>query len=52
MKKVPFADFVSADSASIGVAEGFILFSLVTIAFCLLNNYVVWFDSFSWFFTF
>ena len=46
MKRVPFSDFVSTDSFSVGVVEEFIIFSLVCLVSCYTKNYVVWYALF------
>lgn len=46
MKRIPFSDFVSADSFSIGVLEEFFIFSIVCLFSCCASNYVVWYGLF------
>lgn len=43
----PFKGFINTASFSVAVAQEFILFSIVTIASILTNNYFMWFGFFS-----
>lgn len=49
-KYVPFNFRASTASFSIGVAEEFVIISIVTIISYLFNNYIVWFGLFIAFF--
>ncbi len=46
MKKVPFSDFRSAASFSIGVVIEFLIFSALPLFACLFNWYFLWFGLF------
>jgi hypothetical protein len=45
-KKVPFSDFVSTESFSCGVAEEFLLLTIVSLLSCIFGNYFLWFALF------
>jgi choice-of-anchor C domain-containing protein len=45
-KKLPFSDFVSTESFSCGVAEEFLLLTIVSLLSCIFGNYFLWFALF------